>query len=117
MLVCNLDLRRFGIPRDPFGAAVVSSLGSLGLESAFIPLVAYSRAPIVFAAGAVTDEPVVEGGRVVPAKIMRLNATFDHRVIDGTHAATMAAAIRRVMEHPSEVAESISVADDQRATV
>jgi pyruvate/2-oxoglutarate dehydrogenase complex dihydrolipoamide acyltransferase (E2) component len=96
----NLDLRRFGIPRDPFGAVVVSSLGSLGLESAFIPLVAYSRAPIVIAAGAVVDEPVVEQGRVVPGKIMRLNATFDHRVIDGQHAAAIAAAIHRVFAEP-----------------
>jgi pyruvate dehydrogenase E2 component (dihydrolipoamide acetyltransferase) len=96
----NLDLRRWGIPRDPFGAAVVSSLGSLGLESAFIPLVAYSRAPIVIAPGAVVDEPVVENGQVVPGKVMRLNATFDHRMIDGQHAAVIAATIRRVFEEP-----------------
>jgi hypothetical protein len=99
----NLDLRRFGIPRDPFGAAVVSSLGSLGLENAFIPLVAYSRAPIVLAAGAICDEPVVEGGCVVPGKVMRLNATFDHRVIDGSHAAVLAEAIRQVIERPWEL--------------
>ena len=96
----NLDLRRFGVPRDPFGAAVVSSIGSLGLESALIPLVAYSRAPIVIAAGAVTDEPVVENGKVVPGKVMRIGATFDHRIIDGTHAAVMADTIRRAIEQP-----------------
>jgi pyruvate dehydrogenase E2 component (dihydrolipoamide acetyltransferase) len=99
----NLDLRRFGIPRDPFGAAVVSSLGSLGLENAFIPLVAYSRAPIVLAAGAITDEPVVEGGCVVPGKVMRLNVTFDHRIIDGTHAAVLAETLRQVIERPFEL--------------
>lgn len=102
----NLDLRRLGIPRDPFGGAVVSSLGSLGLEDAFIPLVGYSKAPIVIAAGAITDEPVVEDGRVIPGKVMRLNATFDHRVIDGAHAAVLAAAMRRVIEHPWEAAGS-----------
>jgi len=96
----NLDLRRFGVPRDPFGAAVVSSIGSLGLESALIPLVAYSAAPIVIAAGAVTDEPVVEGDKVVPGKVMRIGATFDHRIIDGSHAAVMVAAIRRTIEEP-----------------
>ena len=96
----NLDLRRFGVPRDPFGAAVVSSIGSLGLESALIPLVAYSAAPIVIAAGAVADEPVVEGDKVVPGKVMRIGATFDHRIIDGSHAAVMVAAIRRTIEEP-----------------
>lgn len=88
------------MPRDPFGAAVVSSIGSLGLESALIPLVAYSAAPIVIAAGAVTDEPVVEGDKVVPGKVMRIGATFDHRIIDGSHAAVMVAAIRRTIEEP-----------------
>ena len=83
-----------------FGAAVVSSIGSLGLESALIPLVAYSRAPIVIAAGAVSDEPVVEDGKVVPGKVMRIGATFDHRVIDGSHAAVMADTIRRAIEQP-----------------
>jgi pyruvate/2-oxoglutarate dehydrogenase complex dihydrolipoamide acyltransferase (E2) component len=105
----NLDLRRFGVPRDPFGAAVVSSIGSLGLESALIPLVAYSAAPIVIAAGAVTDEPVVEGDRVVPGKVMRIGATFDHRIIDGSHAAVMVAAIRRTIEEPWTLEPAVDV--------
>jgi pyruvate/2-oxoglutarate dehydrogenase complex dihydrolipoamide acyltransferase (E2) component len=105
----NLDLRRFGVPRDPFGAAVVSSIGSLGLESALIPLVAYSAAPIVIAAGAVTDEPVVEGDKVVPGKVMRIGATFDHRIIDGSHAAVMVAAIRRTIEEPWTLEPALDV--------
>jgi pyruvate dehydrogenase E2 component (dihydrolipoamide acetyltransferase) len=96
----NLDLRRLGIPKDPFGAAVVSSLGSLGLESAYVPLVGYSKAPIVVAAGAVVQAPVVDGGRLAVGQVMRLCATFDHRVIDGAHASVMAAAIRDVFERP-----------------
>jgi len=111
----NLDLRRFGVPRDPFGAAVVSSIGSLGLESALIPLVAYSRAPIVIAAGAVTDEPVVEGGKVVPGKVMRLGATFDHRVIDGSHAAVMADTIRRAIEQPWTLDDIVPECEGQQA--
>jgi hypothetical protein len=96
----NLDLRRFGMPKDPFGGAVVTSLGSIGLTSAYVPLVAYSRAPIVVAPGLVSDEPVVEGDRVVPGKVMVLNATLDHRVIDGAHAAALARALRDVFEDP-----------------
>jgi hypothetical protein len=111
----NLDLRRFGVPRDPFGAAVVSSIGSLGLESALIPLVAYSRAPIVIAAGAVTDEPVVDDGKVVPGKVMRIGATFDHRVIDGSHAAVMANTIRRVIEQPWSTSDIVPECERQRA--
>ena len=61
---------------------------------------AASAAPIVIAAGALTDEPVVEGGKVVPGKVMRIGATFDHRIIDGSHAAVMVDAIRRTIEEP-----------------
>jgi pyruvate/2-oxoglutarate dehydrogenase complex dihydrolipoamide acyltransferase (E2) component len=96
----NLDLSRFGVPRDPFGSAVVTSLGSLGLESAFVPLVAYSRAPMVVAPGRVTEQPVVEHGRVVPGKVMSVNVTLDHRMIDGAHAAVLARVLRQVLEDP-----------------
>jgi pyruvate dehydrogenase E2 component (dihydrolipoamide acetyltransferase) len=31
---------------------------------------------------------------------MTINATFDHRVLDGSHAAKMARTLRAWMEHP-----------------
>ncbi|MCB9557277.1 MAG: 2-oxo acid dehydrogenase subunit E2 [Deltaproteobacteria bacterium] len=96
----NLDLSRFGIPRDPFGSVMVTNVGSLGLDTAFVPLIPYSRVPILIAVSAVKDTPVVEDGKVVPAKVMRLNATFDHRFIDGYHAATMSKTVRAWLEHP-----------------
>jgi len=33
---------------------------------------------------------------------MRLCATFDHRILDGAHAAAMAKTVRAWMEHPFE---------------
>jgi pyruvate/2-oxoglutarate dehydrogenase complex dihydrolipoamide acyltransferase (E2) component len=96
----NLDLSRFGVPRDPFGSAVVTSLGSLGLESAFVPLVAYTRAPLVVAPGRVIDQPVVQDGQVVPGKVMSLNVTLDHRMIDGAHAGVLARVLRDIIEDP-----------------
>jgi len=98
----NLNLRWLGIPRDPFGSAMVTNIGSLGLEEAYVPLVPYSRVPIVVAMGAVEEVAVVEDGRLVPGKVMRICATFDHRVLDGAHASTMARTLREWMEHPFE---------------
>lgn len=85
----NLDMGWAGIPRDPFGGAMVTNIGSLGLEGAFVPLVPFSRVPIIIAMGAVQDEATVVDGQVVPRKVMRLFATFDHRLVDGAHAAKM----------------------------
>lgn len=96
----NLDLRWAGIPRDPFGSAMVTNIGSLGLKEAYVPLVPYSRVPLLIALGAISDEPVVEDGEIVPGKVLRAFATFDHRVLDGMHAARMSKTVRRVFEDP-----------------
>jgi pyruvate dehydrogenase E2 component (dihydrolipoamide acetyltransferase) len=103
----NLNLRWMGVPKDPFGSIMITNIGSLGLQEAYVPLVPYSRVPIVLAMGAVEDAPVVEDGAVVPGKLMRVCATFDHRVLDGAHAAIMARTLRAWMEHPFEHFEPI----------
>jgi pyruvate dehydrogenase E2 component (dihydrolipoamide acetyltransferase) len=96
----NLDLEKLGVPNDAFGSVMITNIGSLGLEEAYPPLVPYSRVPIVMAMGAVRDAPVVEDGRVVPGRVMKVCATFDHRVLDGVHAAVMVRTLRQWMEDP-----------------
>jgi len=98
----NLDLRALGIPKDPFGSVMVTNVGSLGLDTAYVPLVPYSRVPILLAIGAVKEQAIVENGAVKVGKVMRVNATFDHRFIDGFHAATMSKVLREWFEHPYE---------------
>ncbi len=98
----TLNLRVPGVPRDAFGGATITNVGSLGLDMAFVPLVPYTRVPIFVAPGAVVDEPVVEDGKVVPGKVMRLCATFDHRFIDGMHASVLAKTVRELLENPFE---------------
>ena len=96
----NLDLRWAGLPKDALGSAVITNIGSLGLDMGYVPLVPYARVPIFVSPGVVRDEPVIEEGRVVPGKVMNLSATFDHRVIDGAHAAVMARVMRAWLEDP-----------------
>jgi pyruvate dehydrogenase E2 component (dihydrolipoamide acetyltransferase) len=98
----NLNLRWMGVPKDPFGSMMITNIGSLGLQEAYVPLVPYSRVPLVVAMGAVEEAPVVEDGEIVPGKLMRVCATFDHRVLDGAHAAVMARTLREWMENPFE---------------
>ncbi|MBI5493733.1 MAG: 2-oxo acid dehydrogenase subunit E2 [Deltaproteobacteria bacterium] len=96
----NLDLRWAGLPADPFGSAFVTSIGSLGLHVAYVPLVPYAHVPILVAPGAVEDEPVVQDGRVIPGKTMSVSATFDHRFIDGFHAARLAKTMKEMLTDP-----------------
>ena len=97
----NLDLRFAGVPRDAFGSAMVTNIGSLGLEEGYVPLVPYSRVPLLLAVGAVQREPVVDGDAIVPGQVLRVFATFDHRVLDGMHAAQMAKTLKRLFDDPA----------------
>ena len=56
----------------------------------------------IVAPGAVLDMPVVEDGKVIPGKVMSLNASFDHRFIDGFHAGILAKTVKEMMENPFE---------------
>lgn len=97
----NLDLSWAGIPKDPFGSAMVTNVGSLGLEEAYVPLVPYSKVPLLVAVGAIKRVPVVRAGdRIEVASVVKLFATFDHRVLDGAHAAKMAETLKRVFADP-----------------
>ena len=96
----NLDLTSLGMPKDPFGSIMITNIGVLGLEAAYVPLVPYSRVPILLALGAVKEVPVVVDGEVKVVKVMDINATFDHRIMEGAQAARMAGVIRAWMEDP-----------------
>jgi pyruvate/2-oxoglutarate dehydrogenase complex dihydrolipoamide acyltransferase (E2) component len=96
----NLDLRSLGIPQDPFGSVMVTNVGSLGLEEAYVPLVPYSRVPLLVAMGAVKEVPVVVDGKLEVSQQMKVFATFDHRILDGSHAAKMARTLKMWFEDP-----------------
>jgi len=96
----RLDLSRFGIEYDQFGSAMVSNVGGFGVGHAFAPLVPVSRVPIVLLVGQVTDKAVVEDGEVVAAPCMTIGATFDHRLIDGYQASSMARTVIAAIENP-----------------
>lgn len=96
----NLDLSWAGVPHDAFGSVMITNVGALGLEEAYVPLVPYTHVPVLLALGAIRESPVARDGRVVVEHTMKLCATFDHRVLDGAHAAAMAKTVRAWLEDP-----------------
>jgi pyruvate/2-oxoglutarate dehydrogenase complex dihydrolipoamide acyltransferase (E2) component len=102
MYTLNIDLSFLGMPKDAFGGVTVTNVGSLGLDVAYVPLVPYTNTPIFVAPGAIVDEPVVDNGQVVPGKIMRIGASFDHRFIDGLHASVLSKTVKELLENPFE---------------
>jgi pyruvate dehydrogenase E2 component (dihydrolipoamide acetyltransferase) len=99
-LTYTLNLRLPGLPGDLFGACLVTSVGSLGLDVAYAPLVPYSRAPIVLLVGEARLRPVVVEGRIEARNVVTLNATIDHRFCDGALVAKMVRVIRAAFDDP-----------------
>jgi pyruvate/2-oxoglutarate dehydrogenase complex dihydrolipoamide acyltransferase (E2) component len=94
----NLDLSAFGVSRDPFGSICITSVGMLGIETAFAPLL-MGGPPMLITVGAIKQRAVVdEDGQIVARPILRLGGTFDHRVIDGYQIAVLAKQLRTLLE-------------------
>lgn len=97
----NLNLGFLGLPQDPFGGALVTSVGFLGMSEGFAPLSPITRAPLVISVGRVEDRPVVRAGQVVACPMLVLCATFDHRVMDGLMAGKLAKFVVRYLSDPA----------------
>lgn len=96
----GMDLRKYGLPRQPFGSAMVSSVGMFGIQHAYAPLSPYYRIPFLVLVGEVAEKPAVVEGKVVPRPLLTLSATMDHRYVDGFHAARLARSTRAYLEDP-----------------
>jgi 2-oxoacid dehydrogenases acyltransferase (catalytic domain) len=97
----DLDLPRLGMPRQAFGGAMITSVGMWGIGHAYSPLAHYYRVPLLVLVGAVRKVPVAIDDQVVVRPMLTLTATFDHRYVDGFHAAQFARAVRSYCEAPS----------------
>jgi pyruvate dehydrogenase E2 component (dihydrolipoamide acetyltransferase) len=88
------------VPRDPFGSAMVTNVGTFGLPLAFAPLVPFARTPILLTVGTVRDAAVAVDGEARVRPVLPIGATLDHRLLDGADVATLAQRFRAVLADP-----------------
>jgi pyruvate dehydrogenase E2 component (dihydrolipoamide acetyltransferase) len=93
----------FGFPKDPFGSVMITNVGSLGIDVAWAPLCPYTRVPLLLTVGAISEKPWVVDGKVEVRPIMPIAVTFDHRLIDGIHAAQMAKTFKELFADPEKL--------------
>ena len=106
----NLDLSPLGMPRQAFGSAMITSVGMWGVSHAYSPLAHYYRVPLLVLVGAVRKAPVAVGDQVTVRPMLTLTATFDHRYVDGFHAARFAQAVRGYCEAPARFEPALPAA-------
>jgi pyruvate dehydrogenase E2 component (dihydrolipoamide acetyltransferase) len=81
------------------GTITVSNMGMFGIES-FTAIINPPQAAIV-AVSSITKRPDYdENGEIVPASMMKLTLSADHRIANGRDGALYMAEVKRVLENP-----------------
>lgn len=77
----------------------ISSLGALG-GIVTTPVINHPEVAII-GVNKIVERPMIRNGGMVARKMMNLSSSFDHRVVDGMHAAEFVQAIRALLECPA----------------
>lgn len=88
-------------PRDSFGSMMVTSVGNLGIDNGFAPLVPYSRCPGLMSVGEIKKKAIVINNEICIRPILTIGVTMDHRLMDGKGASYMLKAFRKFLEDPA----------------
>ena len=98
-LLARLSARVAGWFRpEPGASAWVAEVGALPFDTAYLPLPPGAKVPLVLVPGAPREVPVVVAGKVGSGWELPVHASFDHRLLDGWHAARLAMEIRAGFE-------------------
>jgi pyruvate dehydrogenase E2 component (dihydrolipoamide acetyltransferase) len=93
-------VRALGLDASPFGSAMVSSVGMLGIPVGFSPLAWMYKVPLLVLVGAIADKAVAVDGRVAVRPILPITATIDHRYADGWQIAQAMNGFREYLAAP-----------------
>ena len=81
------------------GTFSISNMGMFDVDS-FTAIINPGQGAIL-AVSAVKDTPIVKDGVIVPAKIMKVTLSVDHRIIDGVMASRFLQHFKQALEHPA----------------
>jgi 2-oxoacid dehydrogenases acyltransferase (catalytic domain) len=95
-----VGLPSLGLPASPFGSAMVSSVGMLGLPMGYSPLAWMYRVPLLVLVGEILPKPIAIDGAVHVRPILPITATIDHRYVDGAQIGEALKAFREYLDAP-----------------
>jgi len=99
----EMNIPALGVKPSPFGTAIVTSVGMLGIDSGFAPFTPFARVPVLVLIGAIAPKPAVQGDQIVIQDQMALTATIDHRYIDGADIGRLSKELKRMLENPESI--------------
>jgi pyruvate dehydrogenase E2 component (dihydrolipoamide acetyltransferase) len=90
-----------GVEEYSGGTFSISNLGMFGVDQ-FDAIINLPQAAILAVAAGV-KKPVVRGDSIVPATVMRVSLSADHRAIDGAVAARFLQSLKGFLENPASM--------------
>jgi len=99
----GLSFPLLGLNPNSFGSFVITSIGTLGLDTGYPALLPSSNVAFVFVLGGIQKKPVVVNDEIVIRRMMNVSIVFDHRLADASHGARLLRFIKQQMRHPEDL--------------
>ena len=103
------DVKALGLKRNPFGSAMVTSVGMFGIPQGFAPLARFYRMPLLVLVGEIAPKPWAVDGRVEVRPVLGLTATIDHRYADGWHISELIKPFKAYLNDPAGLEPDLPV--------
>lgn len=100
----GMSIPAMGVKPRQFGSALLTSVGMLGLDMAFVPFTPFAHVPVLLVLGQVAPKAVVNPKtRELEVKDMiPMSFTVDHRFLDGAEGGQMITMLQDILEHPEK---------------
>ncbi len=80
------------------GSMSITNIGSAGGQW-FTPVINHPEVAIL-GIGRISEKPIIKNGEIVPAPVLALSLSFDHRMIDGATAQNALNHLKRLLSEP-----------------
>jgi pyruvate dehydrogenase E2 component (dihydrolipoamide acetyltransferase) len=94
-------IKALGVKPNPFGSAMVTSVGMFGIQEGFAPLARFYKMPLLVLVGEIAPKPVAVDGRVEVRPVLTVTATIDHRYADGWHISQLIKPFKEYLWNPA----------------
>jgi len=111
----DISVPALGLRGSSFGTVMITNVGMMGVEQAFAPHTPFARVPITLLLGSIEKRPVVVDDKIVIQNQMTLNATIDHRYVDGTEIAKLSKAMRYHLENPDTLDSGKTLVEETKS--
>ncbi|MCA9650603.1 MAG: 2-oxo acid dehydrogenase subunit E2 [Myxococcales bacterium] len=96
----GFSIPALGVEPYPFGTAIVTSVGMLGIDEGLVPPTPFAHVPLYVCVGNERRVPTEWHGEIALRPQVVITATIDHRFIDGFQLGTLARLMRELFANP-----------------